>query len=49
MGKTTKNKKSRYSKQAKKPRRINTSDFVGTVKSFKDFDALTYQKSLREE
>lgn len=42
-----KNKNQKKSKH-KKPRRIKASEFAGTVKAFKDYNALAYQKSIRD-
>ena len=47
MDTTSKNKNGKKLK-IKKPRRIKAAEFAGTVKAFKNFDALAYQKSLRE-
>jgi hypothetical protein len=47
---TSQDKKGRKDKKLKdkKPRRIKATEFAGTVKAFKNLDALSYQKSVRE-
>ena len=47
MEKISKDKKIKNSTR-KKPKVINAVEFAGTVKAFKNLDALSYQKSLRE-
>lgn len=47
MEKTSKEKKAKAGTR-KKSKVINAVEFAGTVKAFKNLDALSYQKSLRE-